>query len=149
MTKKRIYGRGMILIRRKLSRKSLGRIFPHDMQEVLLISRHGRKWWHQFGHRWQHYLQVVAGMMFINGTNRTLYAASWSMVVSSSNCTHILECWPIIEHARDCLHIRQCSGLPAWGNLRTIWWLCRGFLRQVLASLPWNEIQECQSKEHM
>ncbi|KAG0153958.1 hypothetical protein PDIDSM_1337 [Penicillium digitatum] len=38
------------------------------------------KWWHQFGHRWQHYLRVVLGMMFINGTNRTLYAGSWTMV---------------------------------------------------------------------
>ena len=43
----------------------------------------GRKWWHQFGHRWQHYLRVVPGMMFINGKNRTLYAGSWTMVVSA------------------------------------------------------------------
>ena len=42
-----------------------------------------RKWWHQFGHRWQHYLRVVPGMMFINGQNHTLYAGSWTMVVSS------------------------------------------------------------------
>lgn len=41
----------------------------------------GRKWWHQFGHRWQHYLRVVPGLMFINGKNRTLYAGSWTMVV--------------------------------------------------------------------
>ncbi|KAJ5184051.1 hypothetical protein N7492_001667 [Penicillium capsulatum] len=40
----------------------------------------GRKWWHQFGHRWQHYLRVVPGMMFINGQNRTHYAGSWTMV---------------------------------------------------------------------
>ncbi|KAJ5919390.1 hypothetical protein N7466_010333 [Penicillium verhagenii] len=40
----------------------------------------GRKWWHQFGHRWQHYLRVVPGMMFINGKNRTHYAGSWTMV---------------------------------------------------------------------
>ncbi|KAJ5567882.1 hypothetical protein N7450_010368 [Penicillium hetheringtonii] len=39
-----------------------------------------RKWWHQFGHRWQHYLRVVPGMMFINGHNNTLYAGSWTMV---------------------------------------------------------------------
>ncbi|KAL4892449.1 hypothetical protein BDV59DRAFT_208206 [Aspergillus ambiguus] len=39
-----------------------------------------RKWWHQFGHRWQHYLRVVPGMMFINGKNRTLYAGAWTMV---------------------------------------------------------------------
>ncbi|KAJ5159381.1 uncharacterized protein N7482_006385 [Penicillium canariense] len=39
-----------------------------------------QKWWHQFGHRWQHYLRVVPGMMFINGQNRTRYAGSWTMV---------------------------------------------------------------------
>ncbi|OJJ37924.1 hypothetical protein ASPWEDRAFT_39637 [Aspergillus wentii DTO 134E9] len=39
-----------------------------------------RKWWHQFGHRWQHYLRVVPGMMFINGKNRTYYGGSWTMV---------------------------------------------------------------------
>ncbi|KAL3478552.1 hypothetical protein BJX99DRAFT_224304 [Aspergillus californicus] len=40
----------------------------------------GEKWWHQFGHRWQHYLRVVPGMMFINGKNRTLFAGAWTMV---------------------------------------------------------------------
>lgn len=45
----------------------------------------GRKWWHQFGHRWQHYLRVVPGMMFMNGQNRTLYAGSWTMVVSEND----------------------------------------------------------------
>ncbi|KAJ5256748.1 hypothetical protein N7478_012852 [Penicillium angulare] len=40
----------------------------------------GKKWWHQFGHRWQHYLRVVPGMMFINGRNRTHFAGSWTMV---------------------------------------------------------------------
>ncbi|KAM0100156.1 hypothetical protein ACP6JE_005217 [Aspergillus fumigatus] len=39
-----------------------------------------RKWWRQFGHRWQHYLRVVPGMMFINGRNRTTYAGAWTMV---------------------------------------------------------------------
>ncbi|KAI2855305.1 hypothetical protein CBS147321_1974 [Aspergillus niger] len=39
-----------------------------------------KKWWHQFGHNWQHYIRVVPGMMFINGKNRTLYAGSWTMV---------------------------------------------------------------------
>ncbi|GKZ16852.1 hypothetical protein AbraIFM66951_006343 [Aspergillus brasiliensis] len=39
-----------------------------------------KKWWHQFGHNWQHYTRVVPGMMFINGKNRTLYAGSWTMV---------------------------------------------------------------------
>lgn len=40
-----------------------------------------RKWWHQLGHRWQHYLRVVPCMMFINGRNRTLFAGSWTLVV--------------------------------------------------------------------
>jgi hypothetical protein len=40
-----------------------------------------RKWWHQLGHKWQHYVRVVPGMMFINGKNRTLYAGSWTLVV--------------------------------------------------------------------
>ncbi|PWY95424.1 FAD/NAD(P)-binding domain-containing protein [Aspergillus sclerotioniger CBS 115572] len=40
----------------------------------------GEKWWHQFGHNWQHYTRVVPGMMFINGKNRTVYAGSWTMV---------------------------------------------------------------------
>ena len=51
----------------------------NDIDQSKII---GRKWWHQFGHRWQHYLRVVPGMMFINGQNRTLYAGSWTMVVS-------------------------------------------------------------------
>ena len=40
-----------------------------------------RKWWHQLGHRWQHYVRVVPGMMFINGKNRTWFAGSWTLVV--------------------------------------------------------------------
>lgn len=39
-----------------------------------------RKWWHQLGHRWQHYVRVVPGMMFLNGKNRTYFAGSWTMV---------------------------------------------------------------------
>ncbi|KZF21293.1 flavin-containing amine oxidasedehydrogenase-like protein [Xylona heveae TC161] len=38
------------------------------------------KWWHQLGHRWQHYLRVVPGMMFLNGHNHTFYAGSWTLV---------------------------------------------------------------------
>lgn len=41
-----------------------------------------RKWWHQLGHRWQHYARVVPGMMFINGRNHTWFAGSWTLVVS-------------------------------------------------------------------
>lgn len=39
-------------------------------------------WWHQLGHRWQHYLKVVPCMMFINGRNSTCFAGSWTLVVS-------------------------------------------------------------------
>jgi predicted NAD/FAD-binding protein len=48
-----------------------------NINERKVISR---KWWHQFGHRWQHYTRVVPGMMFINGKNRTLYAGAWTLV---------------------------------------------------------------------
>lgn len=41
-----------------------------------------RNWWHQLGHRWQHYLRVVPGMMFIQGKNSTCFAGSWTLVVS-------------------------------------------------------------------
>ena len=42
-----------------------------------------KKWWHQLGHRWQHYVRVVPGMMFINkpgGSTRTTFAGSWTLV---------------------------------------------------------------------
>ncbi|KAF2462111.1 flavin-containing amine oxidasedehydrogenase-like protein [Lineolata rhizophorae] len=38
------------------------------------------KWWHQLGHRWQHYLRVVPGMMWLNGKRRTWFAGSWTLV---------------------------------------------------------------------
>lgn len=38
------------------------------------------KWWHQLGHRWQHYVRVVPWMMFLNGKNRTWFAGSWTVV---------------------------------------------------------------------
>ena len=41
-----------------------------------------RNWWHQLGHKWQHYLRVVPGMMFLHGRNSTYYAGSWTLVVS-------------------------------------------------------------------
>lgn len=41
-----------------------------------------KKWWHQLGHRWQHYLRVVPGMMFLNGKKHTHFAGSWTLVVS-------------------------------------------------------------------
>jgi predicted NAD/FAD-binding protein len=39
------------------------------------------KWWHQLGHRWQHYLRVVPLMMFLHGRHRTWFAGSWTLVV--------------------------------------------------------------------
>ena len=39
-----------------------------------------RKWWHQLGHRWQHYVRVVPGMMFLNGKKNTYFAGSWTLV---------------------------------------------------------------------
>ncbi|KAJ5559191.1 Acyl-CoA N-acyltransferase [Penicillium sp. DV-2018c] len=69
----------------------------HDIDPSKIISR---KWWHQFGHRWQHYLRVVPGMSLINGTNRTLYAGSWTMVVSQFPCrTHYGTDILVAEHA--------------------------------------------------
>ncbi len=43
-----------------------------------------RNWWHQLGHRWQHYLRVVPGMMFLHGRNSTYFAGSWTLVVRRS-----------------------------------------------------------------
>jgi hypothetical protein len=53
-----------------------------DISEAKIIKRN---WWHQLGHRWQHYLRVVPGMMFLHGRNRTYFAGSWTLVVSSPN----------------------------------------------------------------
>ncbi|PTB71398.1 FAD/NAD(P)-binding domain-containing protein [Trichoderma longibrachiatum ATCC 18648] len=39
-----------------------------------------RNWWHQLGHRWQHYARVVPGVMFIQGRNNTFFAGSWTLV---------------------------------------------------------------------
>ncbi|OJJ45093.1 hypothetical protein ASPZODRAFT_134521 [Penicilliopsis zonata CBS 506.65] len=57
------------------SRRDLWTCDEIDADKVI-----ARKEWHQFGHRWQHYLRVVPGMMFLNGKNRTFYAGSWTMV---------------------------------------------------------------------
>ncbi|KAH8879395.1 flavin-containing amine oxidasedehydrogenase-like protein [Thozetella sp. PMI_491] len=38
------------------------------------------QWWHQLGHRWQHYLRVVPGMMFLNGRHKTWFAGSWTLL---------------------------------------------------------------------
>ncbi|EEU39582.1 uncharacterized protein NECHADRAFT_42807 [Fusarium vanettenii 77-13-4] len=39
-----------------------------------------KNWWHQLGHRWQHYLRVVPGMMFLHGKQSTFFAGSWALV---------------------------------------------------------------------
>ncbi|PNY25890.1 Uncharacterized protein TCAP_04155 [Tolypocladium capitatum] len=41
---------------------------------------------HQLGHRWQHYLRVVPGMMFLHGRNSTHFAGSWTLVVILARC---------------------------------------------------------------
>lgn len=46
------------------------------------------KWWHQLGHRWQHYINVVPCMMFLNGKKHTWFAGSWTLVV----CHTFLHC---------------------------------------------------------
>ncbi|KAL6864350.1 hypothetical protein J3F83DRAFT_743471 [Trichoderma novae-zelandiae] len=39
-----------------------------------------RNWWHQLGHRWQHYVRVVPGVMFLQGRSNTFFAGSWTLV---------------------------------------------------------------------
>ncbi|KAG8531906.1 uncharacterized protein KY384_003542 [Bacidia gigantensis] len=46
-----------------------------DPEKIIL-----RKWWHQLGHRWQHYIRVVPNMMWLQGKRRTWYAGSWTLV---------------------------------------------------------------------
>lgn len=48
-----------------------------DIDESKIIER---KWWHQLGHKWQHYIRVVPGMMFLQGRSRTWFAGSWTLV---------------------------------------------------------------------
>ncbi|KAF7540513.1 hypothetical protein G7Z17_g12192 [Cylindrodendrum hubeiense] len=48
-----------------------------EINETAIIKRN---WWHQLGHRWQHYLRVVPGMMFLHGRNSTWFAGSWTLV---------------------------------------------------------------------
>jgi len=48
-----------------------------EIKEAKVITRN---WWHQLGHRWQHYLRVVPGMMWLHGKNNTYFAGSWTLV---------------------------------------------------------------------
>ena len=57
-----------------------------EIDETKIVKKN---WWHQLGHRWQHYLRVVPLMMFLNGKNHTLYAGSWTLVVRYFNRTVI------------------------------------------------------------
>ena len=79
-----------------------------------------RKWWHQLGHKWQHYVRVVPGMMFINGKNKTLFAGSWTLVVRNSPpldqmaCGLLYQLTPFMtEYARTCLRQRNRGSIPA------------------------------------
>jgi hypothetical protein len=82
------------------------------------------KWWHQLGHRWQHYVRVVPNMMWINGKNNTFFAGSWTLVVSLKpadygpsltrprTCTRWLA-WPVLLQGIDLeLIMRPLMTLP-------------------------------------
>lgn len=47
-----------------------------------------KNWWHQLGHRWQHYVRVVPNMMWLQGKNHTWFAGSWTLVVSVLALSH-------------------------------------------------------------
>ena len=83
-----------------------------------------RKWWHQLGHRWQHYVRVVPLMMFINGKNNTWFAGSWTLVVSRSPLfPPSLDLSPnsgwIVVNA-DVRQIRTCTSWPVSLALRLL-----------------------------
>jgi hypothetical protein len=70
----------------------------NQIDEAKIIER---KWWHQLGHKWQHYIRVVPGMMWINQPGqtsrqalndytKTQFAGSWTLVVSHTLSTDIL-----------------------------------------------------------
>ncbi len=98
-----------------------------------------KKWWHQLGHRWQHYVRVVPNMMFINGKNHTYFAGSWTLVVSipphlaTLSLPHPL---PVTatrtnkppEHARNGLRLRHRRRLPPGCRIRKIRRFRRGFV---------------------
>lgn len=83
-------------------------------------------WWHQLGHRWQHYLKVVPCMMFINGHNRTCYAGSWTLVVSflvfflyiPSFVYMLMTCRLLLEHARGGVRQRHGGCISPRSRLR-------------------------------
>lgn len=84
-----------------------------------------KKWWHQLGHRWQHYIRVVPGMMFINGRNHTWFAGSWTLVVRSFSPPLSLIPLPRPIHVCQTLLIqyRTCMNSHAYpaSRRRTVW----------------------------
>jgi hypothetical protein len=58
-----------------------------------------KKWWHQLGHRWQHYVRVVPGMMWINGKNHTYFAGSWTLVVSRTSLHFFFRLYSLLRFA--------------------------------------------------
>lgn len=77
------------------------------------------KWWHQLGHRWQHYVRVVPGMMFLNGKRSTWFAGSWTLVVSLLRHDHVgpSNTMLTISAPRTCT---KWPAYPAWRR-RTGW----------------------------
>lgn len=63
-----------------------------------------RRWWHQLGHRWQHYLRVVPLMMFLNGRKNTYFAGSWTLVVRRFEGIHITSELTLKVSARTCMN---------------------------------------------
>ena len=80
------------------SQRHLWTIDRIDEKEVI-----ERKWWHQLGHRWQHYVRVVPGMMWINGRRSTWFAGSWTLVVCLSDAFDIESVclWVVLAMATD------------------------------------------------
>lgn len=80
----------------------------NEIDESKIIEK---KWWHQLGHNWQHYIRVVPGMPLINGRNHTLFAGSWTLVVSNTR----LHTFNLVLTFR-----RTCTKWPALVELRQL-----------------------------
>jgi len=125
-----------------------------EIDETKIIER---KWWHQLGHRWQHYVRVVPGMMFINGKNNTLFAGSWTLVnmhelacVSGIAAAYRCKYFPPVSspHALPSLFARppassqilspsnKANTPPSGSEIHQIRRLRRRLLQQVPAPLP-------------
>lgn len=105
-----------------------------------------RKWWHQLGHRWQHYARVVPGMMFINGKNHTWFAGSWTLVVRLSSPDYFTTSPLMVnvvatEHARTRLRVRHRSRVPPRRRLREVRRLRRGLFQEGAVRHSWRAVQ--------